>query len=290
MGVALTGLFVVCGLAKDKSVNTMTDKELKCAIDSLAKIEQPLSAAPLIAEAKKRARAAQDTRWMLSLVKTDIRLNGRRLLRETTPSAEFTKAAADAWTPLRQLLSLEAFLQNGDALSPAKAALDEPETLRSYNAELAGADGWAARLNLLDYIATSIVLRGKAWRNSAAEAASLAVSEMEASAVANDDRMSKILSRVLRFTMPRGAAAESADSLMKDLEAIGARTDEELALVNFAKAAWPRLWPCFRGLRKHWRALLSPRLPKSRRNALRNRRSLWGLMAKWCPVAFCPYT
>lgn len=238
MGVALTGLFVVCGLAKDKSVNTMTDKELKCAIDSLAKIEQPLSAAPLIAEAKKRARAAQDTRWMLSLVKTDIRLNGRRLLRETTPSAEFTKAAADAWTPLRQLLSLEAFLQNGDALSPAKAALDEPETLRSYKAELAGADGWAARLNLLDYIATSIVLRGKAWRNSAAEAASLAVSEMEASAVANDDRMSKILSRVLRFTMPRGAVAESADSLMKDLEAIGARTDEELALVNFAKAAW----------------------------------------------------
>ena len=239
MGVALMGLFVVCGLAKDKSVNTMTDKELKCAIDSLAKIEQPLSAAPLIAEAKKRARAARDTRWMLSLVKTDIRLNGRRLLRETTPSAEFTKAAADAWTPLRQLLSLEAFLQNEDSLSTAKAALDEPETLRSYKAGLAGADGWAARMNLLDYIAMSITFRGKTWRRSATEAASLAVSEMEASAVANDDRMSKILGRVLRFTMPReGAKAESADSLMKDLEAIDARTDEELALVNFAKAAW----------------------------------------------------
>lgn len=237
--MALLGLFVVCGLAKDKSVNTMTDQELKSAIDSLAKIEQPLSAAPLIAEAKKRARAAQDTRWMLSLVKTDIRLNGRRLLRETTPSAEFSKAAADAWTPLRQLLSLEAFLQNEDSLSTAKAALAEPDALRSYGAELAGAEGWAARMNLLDYIAMSITLRGNMWRNSAAEAASLAVSEMERAAVANDDRMSKILSRVLRFTMPRvGATAESADSLMNDLEAIGAQTDEELALVNFAKAAW----------------------------------------------------
>ena len=239
MSVALMGLFVVCGLAKDKSVNTMTDQELKCAIDSLAKIEQPLSAAPLIAEAKKRARAAQDTRWMLSLVKTDIRLNGRRLLRETTPSAEFTKAAADAWIPLRQLLSLEAFLQNDDSLSTAKAALAEPEALRSYKAELAGVEGWAARMNLLDYIATTIALRGHMWRSSATEAASLAVSEMESAAVANDDRMSKILSRVLRFTMPReGAKADVADSLMKDLETIGARTGEELALVNFAKAAW----------------------------------------------------
>lgn len=233
------GLFVVCGLAKDKSVNTMTDKELKNAIDSLAKIEQPLSAAPLIAEAKKRAQATQDTRWMLSLVKTDIRLNGRRLLRETTPSAEFSKAAANAWTPLRQLLSLEAFLQNDDSLSAAQAALAEPDTLRSYKAELAGAEGWAAQMNLLDYIATSISVRGHMWRSSAAEAASLAIDEMERAAVAHDDRRSMILSRVLRFVVQNdGAGAEAADSLMNDLVAIGAQTDEESALVNFAKAAW----------------------------------------------------
>ena len=81
--VAITILYFASGWAQLNTNNPeyMTDEQLNSAIESLVKVEQPLTAAPLIAEAKKRATVREDTKWMLSIIKKEITINRRRLLR-----------------------------------------------------------------------------------------------------------------------------------------------------------------------------------------------------------------
>lgn len=249
----VAALFAYSGWAKEADVVTMTDQELKSAIDSLVKAEQPLSAAPLLAEAKKRAMARQDTRWMLSLIADDINLNHRRLQRETTAADEIRKAIPAAWTPLRQLLYLDLYGRLGED-SLARAAMADPDALRSLKASEAGAEGWAATLNMLDYVAMSIALEqpmeddipmpifyarsGDFAKSTEALPTSMeALRVMMGKAEEAADERSLILGQALRVLTVANGYGAVADSLLDELAAMDAKTVEDRALVGFARAA-----------------------------------------------------
>lgn len=249
----VAALFAYSGWAKEKDVVTMTDQELKSALDSLVKAEQPLSAAPLIAEAKKRAMARKDTRWMLSLIADDINLNHRRRQRETTAADEIRRAIPAAWTPLRQLLYLDLYGRLGQD-SLAQAALADSDELRSLSASEAGAEGWVATLNLLDYVAMSIALESRggddtptpivfaqsgdfAKSTEALPAGMAALRVMMGKAREAADNRSLILGQTLRVLTVADSDDASVDSLLDELASMDAKTAEDKALVDFAKAA-----------------------------------------------------
>ncbi len=249
----VAALFAYGGWAKETDVVAMTDQEIKSAIDSLVKAEQPLSAAPLLAEAKKRAMARKDTRWMLSLIADDINLNHRRLQRETTAADEIRKAIPAAWTPLRQLLYLDLYGRLGQD-SLARAAMADTDALRSFMASEAGAEGWAATLNMLDYVAMSIALEQPAADDDSmpiflarsgdfAKSTEPLPASMEALRVmmrkaeeAADGR-SLILGQALRVLVVANSSGAAADSLLDELAAMDAKTAGDRALVGFARAA-----------------------------------------------------
>lgn len=249
----IAALFAYSGWAKETDVVTMTDQEIKSAIDSLVKAEQPPSAAPLLAEAKKRAMARKDTRWMLSLIADDINLNNRRLQRETTAADEIRKAIPAAWTPLRQLLYLDLYGRLGQD-SLAMAAMAEPDALRSIKASEAGAEGWAATLNMLDYVAMSIALENPmvddvpmpiffarfadfAKSTEALPTSLEALRVMMGKAEEAADERSLILGQALRALVVANIQGEAADSILDELASMDAKTAEDRALVGFARAA-----------------------------------------------------
>ncbi len=106
----------------------MTDEQLKAKIDSLSINEEPLTAAPFIAEAKRRATATHDTRWMLNIIRQEINLNVRRLSRDSTTTDMLLKAREDAWSPLKQFINLELYLRHDQKMT-ANDILDDPDTL-----------------------------------------------------------------------------------------------------------------------------------------------------------------
>ena len=138
----------------------MSDEELKAAIDSLVKEEQPLSVAPLIAEAKRRAAQAKDTKWMLDIIKKDVKVNARRLSREASAEQLIRKYRDDAWTPLRQIISAECYLI-GFNVADARDALSAPAELRRFKAADVDDEASIADMNLLDYVCASFALNNK---------------------------------------------------------------------------------------------------------------------------------
>lgn len=160
--ISIATLAVVGVWAQTKSVTIMSDSELKAAIDSLVELEQPLTAAPLIAEAKSRAAKAHDTKWMLSIIKQDIELNGRRLSRESSAVDMLDSYRKDVWTPLRQVISAECYAVSHDRRYAADI-LSCPDELRKIKAsELLGDDiEESGDLNLLDYLAVSLSVANK---------------------------------------------------------------------------------------------------------------------------------
>ena len=159
---AVMVLYFVSGWAQRRT-NTpeyMTDEQLNAAIDSLVEVEQPLTAAPLIAEAKKRASGHEDTKWMLSIIKKEITINRRRLLRTVTLEEQVSKDKENAWTPLRQMLSLAVYMNNSDKALIADA-LAEPEKLKAIKAaDVVDDNELDKSLSLYDYIAMNIVIKG----------------------------------------------------------------------------------------------------------------------------------
>lgn len=158
---AATVISVTATQIQDSMISSMTDKDLKAKIDSLAELEQPLTAAPFIAEAKKRASATHDTQWMLDIIKKDIKLNALRNIRTSSPSDELHKACQHAWTPLRQLLNLKlrtSFYEDDVSID---SILDDPDTLFSLPASQAGVSGWMASRNILEYATIAIINRDR---------------------------------------------------------------------------------------------------------------------------------
>lgn len=160
--ISIATLAVVGVWAQTKSVTIMSDSELKAAIDSLVELEQPLTAAPLIAEAKNRATKAHDTKWMLAIIKQDVELNGRRLSREASAVDMLASYRKDAWTPLRQLISAECYAVSHDTRY-VDDILSNPGELRKIKASdfLDDEIEVSGDLNLLDYLAFSLSVANK---------------------------------------------------------------------------------------------------------------------------------
>ena len=117
-------------ISMEHEERSMTDEQLKAKIDSLSINEEPLTAAPFIAEAKRRATATHDTRWMLNLIKQEINLNARRLSRNTTTTDMLLKARENAWSPLKQFINLELYLRHDQEMT-VNDILDDPDTLHA---------------------------------------------------------------------------------------------------------------------------------------------------------------
>lgn len=212
------------------SMEHMTDKELKAKIDSLARLEQPLTAAPFIAEAKKRASATHDTQWMLDIIHKDINLNALRKSRTSSPSDELQKARDNAWTPLRQILNLELRLQYSCDV-PIDSIIDDPDTLFSIPASQVSGKGWLASRNLLDYLTLCIVGED---RSEVADSAfftpipkfiasdaklpdnARAIQILMRTAHEKSDTTSLAIAQVLRISLTR--KAETIDRLISELE------------------------------------------------------------------------
>ncbi|MBQ3635043.1 MAG: hypothetical protein II951_05430 [Bacteroidales bacterium] len=154
--ISLVGLYFVSGWAQQKTPMNLTDRELKEKIDSLVEVEQPLSAAPYITEAKHRAKQQKDTKWMLGIVEREIIINSRRMLREETVQTQISKNLEGSWTPLRQMLYLNLYLFDHEE-TQAKEALSDPEELRKYKVkDVIDGKGALAEMNLYDYIAMTV--------------------------------------------------------------------------------------------------------------------------------------
>lgn len=224
--IILSGLIAAYGLTPSpKKAASMTDKELQDKIDSLARLEQPLTAAPYIAEAKKRAKASRDTRWMFDLIRLDIELNSARRSRETSPEEEYKKALADAWMPLAQAINLSLYNVSADE-KYLEASLSNPDTLMAASAKEIGAKGWMASRNALDFIVTSIAMSNRC-PETVKESA---VNTLASQARAHADNLSLVIATTLQIVTSEAAA----DSL---LDTISATTPDEIALVDFARAA-----------------------------------------------------
>ncbi len=158
--LALLALFFANTWAKNQVSITMSDDELNQIIDSLVNIEQPLTAAPYIAEARQRATATKNTPWMLSLIYKDIHLNARRLSKQTDINSLIEKEALAAWSPLRQQLYLNLYLLNG-ADSTLRLAFDDPTALRALpsNADTATCNKAPyENINLLDNMLVALAV------------------------------------------------------------------------------------------------------------------------------------
>ena len=256
--LSLTSLLVLSGWAQTKSVKYMTDEELREAIDSLVESDLPLSAEPLIAEAKSRATKVKDTRWMYDLIIKDISLNSRRRIRETKVEDELRKARKDAWTPLRQMLSLTIYSEKEGA-DDAWAALEEPSELRKFNAKDVTDDAEECDMNLFDYIGLTIVMKNQwdvreltnaqqvaAFTSSPKDFASSTIEmplgvevlrRMTTTAVKAGDSQSLVLSQALRVLLASHSLAVDCDQLRADMYAMGAPNDLSAALVKVAKAS-----------------------------------------------------
>ena len=255
--LSIVALALVCGWAQTKSVDVMSDEELKAAIDSLVKEEQPLSVAPLIAEAKRRAAQAKDTKWMLDIIKKDVKVNARRLSREASAEQLIRKYRDDAWTPLRQIISAECYLI-GFNVADARDALSAPAELRRFKAADVDDEASIADMNLLDYVCASFALNNKYeaisintqprldmfCAPSAAFAASSdtlpvgpsAVRVMAREAILANDDESLAIAQALRVVLASYAPAASADSLVAELAAMRPTGRLGSALVELAKA------------------------------------------------------
>lgn len=253
---AFAAMALVCSWAQTKSVTVMTDKELKAAIDSVAELEQPLTAAPLIAEAKKRATKTRDTKWMLDIIKTDVRLNTRRLTRETSPRDLMASYRDEAWVPLRQAISAECF-SIGNNRNDALDALSTPDELRKFKAS----DVYekAGDINLLDYLATSLAMSTaydvNAIRDQAqidifnsnyqdfasstdtlpfpAEAARIMMRE----GVKAHDTQSVAIAQALRVVLASRSVPLNEESLMTELQGMKVEGRIGTSLVDLAKAS-----------------------------------------------------
>ncbi len=231
------------------SVEHMTDEELKAKIDSLAHLEQPLTAAPFIAEAKKRASAAHDTKWMLDIIHKDISLNALRNSRTSSPSAELIKARDNAWTPLRQLLNLELRLQCSQDI-PIDSIIDAPDVLFSIPASQAGAEGWMESRNILDYLTISIVSNDQSDVTDSTSFSPIpefivsnaklpdnvrAIQTLMRTALAKADTTSLAIAQVLRISLTHDA--KSIDRLISELEQLSTPSSPSAtALADLARA------------------------------------------------------
>ena len=229
--VILLGLIAAQALTQSpqKTAN-MTDQELKEKIDSLAKLEQPLSAAKFIAEAKKRAKATHDTPWMLDIINTEIELNSRRLARSSSVEEEYEKAIKDAWTPLTHALRFAQFTHTGNNsfLAPLLADADQ---LFNFSAKEIGAENrWMASRNALDYIATHIAVSYSSDDSQKAQAVDI----LERQAKAHSDTTSQIIATALRVIINSDESLQEA--LTDSLLAIPATSPEQKAIVNFVRA------------------------------------------------------
>lgn len=229
--VILLGLIAAQALTQSpqKTAN-MTDQELKEKIDSLAKLEQPLSAAKFIAEAKKRAKATHDTPWMLDIINTEIELNSRRLARSSSVEEEYEKAIKDAWTPLTHALRFAQFTHTGNNsfLAPLLAEADQ---LFNFSAKEIGAENrWMASRNALDYIATHIAVSYSSDDSQKAQAVDI----LERQAKAHSDTTSQIIASALRVIINSDESLQEA--LTDSLLAIPATSPEQKAIVNFVRA------------------------------------------------------
>lgn len=233
------------------SMESLTDNELKAKIDSLARIEQPLTAAPFIAEAKKRASATHDTQWMLDIIHKDISLNALRNSRTSTPSDKLQKARDNAWTPLRQILNLELRLQFSFSCDvPIDSIIDDPDTLFSIPASQARAKGWLASRNLLDYLTLCIVSEDRSEVTASAFFTPIpefiasdaklpdnarAIQTLMRTAHAKADTTSLAIAQVLRISLTHNA--ETIDRLISELEQLPTPSSPDAtALADLARA------------------------------------------------------
>lgn len=254
--LSIAAIAIVGAWAQSKSVTVMTDSELKAAIDSIAKLEQPLTAAPLIAEAKKRATENHDTKWMFDIIKTDVDLNVRRLTRETSAKELLSAYRDEAWEPLRQALSAECYSVGHDA-QDARAALANPEELRKYKAS--DVYDKAGDINLLDYLATSLAISAQYDVREISEQSQVdafnAPSEIFAAStdslpfpadaarimmregIKAHDAQSVAIAQSLRVVLAAHSAPLRQDSLISELQGMKADGSIASALVSLAKAS-----------------------------------------------------
>ena len=233
------------------SMEHMTDNELKAKIDSLARLEQPLTAAPFIAEAKKRASTTHDTQWMLDLIHKDIELNALRKSRISSPFDELCKARDNAWTPLRQILNLELLTQYSELYPiPIDSIIDDPDTLFSLPASQANAKEWFASRNLLDYFTILIVNNDKDEVSDSAFFAPIpkfiasdaklpdnarAIQILMRTAHEKADTTSLAIAQVLRISLTHDA--ENIDRLISELEQLATPSSPAAtALADLARA------------------------------------------------------
>lgn len=242
--------------AQTKSVTVMTDSELKAAIDSIAELEQPLTAQPLIDEAKKRATSNRDTKWMFDLIKKEVRLNGRRLSRQSSAKELLSAYRENAWVPLRQVLSAECYALDGDERD-AFDAVSHPDELRKFNAS--DVYGGAGDVNLLDYLASSLAILHKYDVNRISQQLQVNVFNSHCKAFAestdtlpfpaaaarvimreglkNNDSESVVVAQALRVVLASCSRPLSQDSLIAELESLKADGQFASNLILFAKAS-----------------------------------------------------
>ncbi len=258
--ISLACLYIVGSWAQDKTPMKMTDKELCAKVDSLVEVEQPLSAAPFIAEAKKRATAHRDTKWMLETIEKEIVINSRRMLREETVQSQISKNIEGAWTPLKQLLYLNLYQCDKEEKYAREALTDEAELRKIMASDIVSDKEIFEGMNLYDYIAMSLVmnmptetesaLTEEQLNNIVAPMATFANGQMslptDLDIVRNMARgaqteLSEILSHVLRIMQAEKIPAvkydgEKMETLHKELSSLRPSNGSARAMVDFAQA------------------------------------------------------